>query len=559
MVGAPEARRKRARRPRSALTQRPRPYGVVGGISEVGGDAQRPIPQRVDFHGLADTRRDHVIADARVHPGQLHPWLASAQQSVVIRFDAVPRAAHVPIDDVVEHGIERDRQVPVTAALDIGVDCVEIPQRGIDGVVLRRFVRIRKAIGQHALADMLRIRQEYLRSHVVPLRTQRQPGQRDHRVATPITKPRIACNQGFARRIGCRARCTAADYELIRREDQAVDRGRVLSRDSGEQRVLTAVLGRECRLRRLRARLDAERERHAFTGSERHCQLGGAHQILLRVEPAHCLGAVLEVPEPVAARRECAAISANRQRLRPGECQHIAAPAVGTHIELPALPVLMTVIVPIGDERPQRQRQRRAGTQQRKPQIGSVFAMREPHPLLDQRIGHPVLPHRNRALQLERTQLREPIWIDRAICILVARQGHGCVQIGGARVDLADQQRAPQRWRQRGDQQAVVAARVRACNRAAGKAADAVGQQPLPVRGRAEVRELGRTEAEHRQFARSRATRRQIANSQTRPRAHDCCSRCAATQHCSSVPAAPGSHRSRARRVRLSGRLITRA
>src|SRR6185436_15167795 len=43
-----------------------------------GGDGERVEPQGLHLDRLADARRDHVIADARVHPGERGPRLPAA-------------------------------------------------------------------------------------------------------------------------------------------------------------------------------------------------------------------------------------------------------------------------------------------------------------------------------------------------------------------------------------------------------------------------------------------------------------------------------------------------
>ena len=53
--------------------------------------------------GFPRRGRHHPVADARVHPGELHARLAGVEQAVVVDVDAVARAAAVPGEDVLEH------------------------------------------------------------------------------------------------------------------------------------------------------------------------------------------------------------------------------------------------------------------------------------------------------------------------------------------------------------------------------------------------------------------------------------------------------------------------
>ena len=63
------------------------------------GQSQRVEPERLHLHRLADARRDHPVADLRVHPGQLHAGHAAGEQAVRRRRDAVARAALIAGED----------------------------------------------------------------------------------------------------------------------------------------------------------------------------------------------------------------------------------------------------------------------------------------------------------------------------------------------------------------------------------------------------------------------------------------------------------------------------
>ena len=56
------------------------------------GASQRVDPQRLNFHRLADARRDHAAVDARIHPRELHAGDAAREQAVVVHPDAEARA-----------------------------------------------------------------------------------------------------------------------------------------------------------------------------------------------------------------------------------------------------------------------------------------------------------------------------------------------------------------------------------------------------------------------------------------------------------------------------------
>src|SRR3989454_9391011 len=91
------------------------------------------LPERVDFHRLPVPGRDHAVADARVHPGQLHAGSARGQQLVRrIHLDAVMRPLAVPADDLLRGRIELFAQeARVTARLHVGVHGLEHPERRV--------------------------------------------------------------------------------------------------------------------------------------------------------------------------------------------------------------------------------------------------------------------------------------------------------------------------------------------------------------------------------------------------------------------------------------------
>jgi hypothetical protein len=65
-------------------------------------NAQRIEPQRLHLDRLADARRDHLVADLSVHPGELHAWHAGGEQPVLIHADAKARAGAVAGDDLAD-------------------------------------------------------------------------------------------------------------------------------------------------------------------------------------------------------------------------------------------------------------------------------------------------------------------------------------------------------------------------------------------------------------------------------------------------------------------------
>jgi hypothetical protein len=60
---------------------------------------QRVQPKGLDLHGLADARRDDIVAELCVHPRQLHARDAGGNQSICVGLNAISRAASVAFNN----------------------------------------------------------------------------------------------------------------------------------------------------------------------------------------------------------------------------------------------------------------------------------------------------------------------------------------------------------------------------------------------------------------------------------------------------------------------------
>src|SRR5439155_1206942 len=104
------------------------------------------VPERLDFDGLAATRRDDPVADFGVHPGELDAWFARRKEAAGVYFDSIARAASVPGDDVGKHEIELvAHEVQIARVGQISASRFKEPQSGINSVVFRCFTSIREA------------------------------------------------------------------------------------------------------------------------------------------------------------------------------------------------------------------------------------------------------------------------------------------------------------------------------------------------------------------------------------------------------------------------------
>ena len=118
------------------------------------------------------------------------------------------------------------------------------PQRRVDRIIFRRSAAIGKAIGQHAPIDVSREGAQNGGGELGTSGRQREPGQRDHRVAPPVAEPVIAGDHGCT---GLRFDA-ARDDERVGSEDERFDPRRRLR----HARVRGVPPGDELALTRMR-------------------------------------------------------------------------------------------------------------------------------------------------------------------------------------------------------------------------------------------------------------------------------------------------------------------
>src|SRR5262245_45488253 len=70
------------------------------------GSAEGVQPERLDFDRLSDAWGNHTVADARVHPGELHAGDAGRQQAVHVHPDPESSAGRIAVHDLLDRGLE---------------------------------------------------------------------------------------------------------------------------------------------------------------------------------------------------------------------------------------------------------------------------------------------------------------------------------------------------------------------------------------------------------------------------------------------------------------------
>src|SRR5580704_16095773 len=108
------------------------------------------------------------------------------------------RSALVPRNDVGEYRIEFSaNEVMVVRIAKKFVHHVKHPERGVGGIIFRRFTSFRKPVGQHALIDAGGKSPQDAASVLISSRDKGESGQGNHRVAAPIAKPGITRDHGL--------------------------------------------------------------------------------------------------------------------------------------------------------------------------------------------------------------------------------------------------------------------------------------------------------------------------------------------------------------------------
>ena len=200
--------------------------------------AERIVPEGIDLDGLAGARRHDPVADHRVHPRDLHAGLTRAQEAVGrVHADAVARALHVPADHVRQHREQRLHQAGVLRRRVIGAHRLDVPERGVGGIVFGLLPGIGEHVREHALVDEARERGQDVPRHLGAPRAQTEAGQADHGVPSPVAEPVVSRDHRHRIGIGGEG---PPDDELVGGERQPVDpagrpRG-LLRRASGRAR-----------------------------------------------------------------------------------------------------------------------------------------------------------------------------------------------------------------------------------------------------------------------------------------------------------------------------------
>ena len=107
-------------------------------------------------------------------------------------MDAVPRAAHVKIDDALERRVQQRQRHPVVGQCEVPRHGVEEPERRVRRVIEAFLLPLGEHVRDQAVADVVRGRSQDVPSLDVAARRERQPFEADHRVAAPVGEPVVS-------------------------------------------------------------------------------------------------------------------------------------------------------------------------------------------------------------------------------------------------------------------------------------------------------------------------------------------------------------------------------
>src|SRR5690606_11326203 len=142
-------------------------------------------------------REDNTVAPC-IHPRELRRFIARSNEAVGIHANVVFSAVSVGSDDGTT-GVQKlwGRIIVIAAGVSaIFVRCMHKPQAGVNGVVVAARTVLIKIVGNQSVAKMARKCQQRGWRLVDLARTQQKSRQADHRVASPITEPRITSDDG---------------------------------------------------------------------------------------------------------------------------------------------------------------------------------------------------------------------------------------------------------------------------------------------------------------------------------------------------------------------------
>jgi hypothetical protein len=201
--------------------------------------------------------------------------------------------------------------------------------------------------------------------------------------------------------------------------------------------------------------------------------------IVQGVEPTRPLGRQVVAEVPHVRGGDLGARAPDAHRARAAERGHAEPGGLARHVHRPAVGARGGVVVAMVHEDVDLELGRLRSVDEAIAHVRGAGAGLHPDAFLEPRVGHAERPHRRRALQVEALEQAVARGGDGAVRPAIDREVPRPAGVPEALVDLGHQQGAPQRRRQRGDEEPVVAAREEPGDGAGREAPDPVRAQPL--------------------------------------------------------------------------------
>src|SRR5207253_2737267 len=117
---------------------------------------QRIVPEGIDLHRFATSRRHHPSVDLRVHPRELITLSALHEQAVArLDMNAEVRALSMVLDDPLESRKHTKQRSAIVRDADVASKSMKEPERRVRGVIQPFVASIREHVGNEPITDVM--------------------------------------------------------------------------------------------------------------------------------------------------------------------------------------------------------------------------------------------------------------------------------------------------------------------------------------------------------------------------------------------------------------------
>src|SRR4051794_19499713 len=168
-------------------------------------EAESVVPERVDLNRFATPRRHHPIVNFGVHPCELIAFLSLDQEVVSrVHMNVEASSTKVVADDVEQVGNQLLKQVLIVHMLQITMDSMKEPERGIRRVIQTLRFTFGEHVGDEPVTYVVGKGSEDIAGFDRAPRGHGETFETDHGVTTPVCKP-VVTGDDTSNLITCRA------------------------------------------------------------------------------------------------------------------------------------------------------------------------------------------------------------------------------------------------------------------------------------------------------------------------------------------------------------------